>query len=127
MVKPPLPPSDPLFSQEEDEEALDLFCSQIPLEDMTFQDWKFSARTLDMSIPLFLSTEDLAHGGEQMVYFSRTHKKGLKIQREKVTILVKWPPKSKVGDEVLFPNLGDKSGSRQGNLKFILNQATKNN
>ncbi len=112
----------------EDAEALVEFCADLDFEDISLKKWKNANRSLDLIIPVFISSAQAQEGGQKDIVFSRIVKESPTStvkKKEKIKFLLQWLPKVQNSFEVKVPGLGDVSGRRKGLVTFVIEISEK--
>lgn len=117
------PPID--LASPEDLNALEEFCAGVAVDDTSFKDWQSCHQQLDLTIPVFVSTSEIAAQGTLQVTFSRSvfskNPKGKRESlREKARYNLVLTESIQEGAEILVAGLGDRDGSHCGNLRIII-------
>ncbi|MBC60904.1 MAG: hypothetical protein CMP11_00445 [Zetaproteobacteria bacterium] len=113
-------PSNSSLKEEESKELAD-FCQEVSFEDISFSTWQKSIKSLDLKIPIFLSSQEAKTGLKREVKYTQTifylKADGKKSYRkEKVNMLVQINPGICDGDHMSFESKGDRSGNHKGKL-----------
>ena len=113
---PSYAPEDGL--SEGDLDALDDFCNQVELDDISFETWKHAHSNLDLLISVPMDPSLLKNGGQHTVNFVRTilsscrkYKKKEKVERQ-----ISWQKTNEKVLKLRFKNEGDQTGSQKGDL-----------
>jgi len=108
-----------------DAEALHNFCSSFEHEDIPVTEWKKANRSLDLTIPIYLTKMEVQEGGTKEITFSRmTNRRS--HAREIIHYTFRWSANTKDGFTVTVPGLGDLGNGSVGQVNFIIRISTKN-
>ncbi|NRA44081.1 MAG: hypothetical protein HRU09_03885 [Oligoflexales bacterium] len=103
---------------EGDLEALENFCNQVELDDISFETWKQTHSNLDLLISVPMRLALLQKGGKQTISFVRTILSicGRYKKKEKIDRQISWPKTSESLVKLRFKNEGDQAGKQKGDL-----------
>lgn len=116
------PPATP--EQNEDEQALQKFCSAVHYEEMSFENWCQKHKKLDLEIPIFVTRTQLSAPFRTVVKLSRTIRthsaQGHQEKREKIEREVVLGPDTDCRKAIKIKGLGDIDGDQAGDLWIII-------
>lgn len=125
--RPPRHPEDQDAAESpdlDDFEALDQFCSEVDIEEISFEMWRDKHSSLDLIYHLSLTADEMRDGCEKAIIFSRTFRESADIndrpRRMKTEFTVQVPPKSHHGLELVVKGQGDASTQVVGDLRVII-------
>lgn len=108
-----------------DFDVLERFCSDIEIEEISFEKWCDHHEQLDLIFHLHLSEVEARDGCEKQITFTRTIREldNLKMRplRKKIQKSIKVPANSVHGQEIILEGQGDSQGQIVGNLRVIIN------
>lgn len=104
--------------------ALEEFCNDIELEDISFEQWAHISNNLDLLVTYKISKEELNSGGSKTISFTRKITKNssnpLDNKKVKVTRKISWPPSRETKINLTFMGEGDQNDHQRGNLIVTL-------
>jgi hypothetical protein len=110
--------------QNDDEQALQEFCSAVHYEEMSFENWCQKHKKLDLEIPIFVTGTQLSATFRAVVKFSRTIRthsaQGHQEKREKIEREVVLEPSTDCPRAIKLKGLGDVEGDQAGDLWIII-------
>lgn len=116
------PPASP--EQNNEEQALQEFCSGFHYEEMSFENWCQKHKKLDLEIPIFVTRTQFAATFRIVVKFSRTIRtnsaQGHQEKREKITRELILGPETDCCKAIKLKGLGDIVDDQAGDLWIII-------
>jgi hypothetical protein len=108
-----------------DMEALDEFCSNVEIEEISFTKWQDFHNDLNLLIPYFLRQEEALAGCEKQISWVRSvvsdpKKKKETLIKQKVTHKFTFPPNTRDGYTIIVPDQGDQSGESVGIARIVV-------
>ena len=104
---------------------LEAFLEGVPLEEVDFASFCHVNHDLHIYLRLQLSEEECLKGGRRSLKYHFRMKTsvalGVEVQKVKSCCVVRWPPRSKWGDQVICSRLGDQGISgEKGDVIVVL-------
>ncbi len=121
--KPYLCPPAPL-EQNDDEQALQKFCSAVHYDEMSFETWCQKHKKLDLEIPIFVTRTQLSATFRTVVKLTRTIRthsaQGHEEKREKIERELVLGPDTDGCKAIKLKGLGDIVDGQAGDLWIII-------
>jgi hypothetical protein len=107
-----------------DEEALEQFCAEIEIDEISFDFWCDHHHNLDLIVEVSVTPDELRQDYQTTVSVTRTFKRttssGIQGWREKLEKDIIIPAGVTNGHEIAFSGLGDSHDDRHGDLRIII-------
>ena len=115
----------PYVLSDTDIKEMDMISSSFSYEEMSFEAWCELDKDLDLLIPVMLSSQEACDGITKEVSWSRTveivqNGEPNRMERQRVTKVITFPPKIEAGWSTLFEGLGDSNNQRRGSAQVIV-------
>ena len=114
--------STALDLQSDDIVALESFCENLEISEITLSEWEHGFESLDITVPIWVTLNDASHGCERIVSYSRSVRVVLDdpTVREPMQVRVEIPPGTVHQTKISVPGNGDVRGGQQGDLIVII-------
>ena len=99
-----------------DFDYMDQFCADVPLDEISFSDWKVVHSCLDLVVAVKITCEESKTGICKRITWTRTSTKNGKKSKSKVVREVDIPPQTENRAEITLNGLGDTNESETGNV-----------
>lgn len=100
----------------EERQDLQNVCNSIEFEDISFEHWESIETKLDLTVPVWISSDMAQHPGKVEVFYSRCESG----KRKKAQTTIEWTEICEEGQKFYLRGLGDSSESKQGDLYVII-------
>ena len=101
-----------------DDKLLKRFCKSIKHDEISLESWESCMTALNLTVPVFLSSEEALAGADKTIKFTRTHHDP--PRKEPAQVVITIPPKAADGLQLKCSGLGDARCDSRGDLLVIV-------